>query len=60
MGLKLLKKSIYIYLKIIENKPVFNDIIYFPTNKNNYITYKKLITLFSLKNFAIISTNKDY
>jgi small subunit ribosomal protein S8 len=60
-GFKVTAKLIYIYLKINNNKPVFRDIIYFSQkNKNNYLSYKKLILFFGLKNFAIISTNMVY
>jgi hypothetical protein len=48
-------------LKITNNKPAFRDIVFYSTNnKNNYISYKKLILFFGLKNFAIISTNMVY
>lgn len=60
-GFKVTEKLIYVYLKINLNKPVFKDIIYFSqNNKNNYLSYKKLILFFGLKNFAIISTNIVY
>lgn len=60
-GFKVAKYDIFIYLKINNNKPVFRDIVYFSQkNKNNYISYKKLILFFGLKNFAIVSTNKVY
>jgi ribosomal protein S8 len=60
-GFKVTEKLIYIYLKINNNKPVFKDIVYFSQkNKNNYLSYKKLILFFGLKNFAIISTNMVY
>jgi ribosomal protein S8 len=60
-GFKVTENNIYIYLKIINNKPAFRDIVFFSTNnKNNYISYKKLILFFGLKNFAIISTNMVY
>jgi len=59
-GFKINEKeySIYIYLKISNLKPIFKDIIFFPSNnKNNYMSYKKLISFFGLKNFGIVSTN---
>lgn len=60
-GFKVTENNIYVYLKITNNKPVFRDIVFFSTNnKNNYISYKKLILFFGLKNFAIISTNIVY
>jgi len=60
-GFKVTEKLIYIYLKINNNKPIFRDIVYFSqNNKNNYLSYKKLILFFGLKNFAIISTNIVY
>ena len=60
-GFKVTDKLIYVYLKINLNKPVFRDIVYFSqNNKNNYLSYKKLILFFGLKNFAIISTNMVY
>jgi len=52
------EKLIYIYLKISNLKPILKDIIFFPSNnKNNYMSYKKLISYFGLKNFGIVSTN---
>lgn len=60
-GFKATDYYIYIYLKINQNKSVFTDICFFPNkNKQSYISYKKLITFFGLKNFAIISTNIVY
>lgn len=60
-GFKVTENNIYVYLKITNNKPVFRDIVFYSTNnKNNYISYKKLILFFGLKNFAIISTNIVY
>ena len=60
-GFKVTDNLIYVYLKINTNKPLFRDIIYFTqNNKNNYLSYKKLILFFGLKNFAIISTNMVY
>ena len=60
-GFKVTDNLIYVYLKININKPMFRDIIYFAqNNKNNYLSYKKLILFFGLKNFAIISTNMVY
>jgi ribosomal protein S8 len=60
-GFKVTENLIYVYLKINNNKPLFKDIIYFTrNNKNNYLSYKKLILFFGLKNFAIISTNMVY
>lgn len=60
-GFKVTDKIIYVYLKLNNNTPPFRDIIYFSTNnKNNYLSYKKLILFFGLKNFAIISTNVVY
>lgn len=60
-GFKVTEKFIYVYLKINLNKPAFKDIVYFSQkNKNNYLSYKKLILFFGLKNFAIISTNIVY
>lgn len=50
--------SIYIYLKISENRNIFKDLVYFPpSNHKNYISYKGLMLMFGLKNFAIVSTN---
>ena len=55
---RITEKIIFVYLKINNNKPIFRDIVYFSqNNKNNYLSYKKLILFFGLKNFAIISTN---
>jgi ribosomal protein S8 len=60
-GFKVTENNIYVYLKITNNKPAFRDIVFYSTNnKNNYISYKKLILFFGLKNFAIISTNMVY
>lgn len=60
-GFKVTENNIFIYLKINNNKPIFKDIVYFSRkNKNNYISYKKLILFFGLKNFMIISTSMDY
>jgi len=52
------QESVHIYLKIVENRNIFKDLIYFSsTNRKNYISYKRLMLLFGLKHFAIISTN---
>ena len=60
-GFKVTENNIYVYLKVNNNKPAFRDIVFYSTNnKNNYISYKKLILFFGLKNFAIISTNIVY
>lgn len=60
-GFKAADYDIYIYLKINSNKSLFNDICFFPNNNSqSYISYKKLITFFGLKHFAIISTNIVY
>jgi len=57
-GFKVTENFIFIYLKLNNNKPAFKDIVFFSQkNKNNYISYKKLILFFGLKNFMIISTN---
>jgi len=52
------QQSIHVYLKISENRNIFKDLVYFsPSNRKNYISYKGLMLMFGLKNFAIISTS---
>jgi ribosomal protein S8 len=51
-------KKIYVFLKIANFKPTILDIAYFcPKNRHNYLPYKKLVSLYGLKNFCILSTN---
>lgn len=52
-------RHIYVFFKLTNFKLSILDIAYFcPRNKNNYLTYKKLITYYGLKNFGIVSTNQ--
>ena len=53
-------RYIYVFLKLNNFKLSILDIAYFcPRNKNNYLTYNKLISSYGLKNFGIVSTNQD-
>lgn len=59
-GFNINQFNLYVFLKPAQI-PVFRDIAYFPSNnKKSYISYKKLIVFFGLKNFLIISTNIVY
>lgn len=51
-------KHIYVFLKISQYQSSIFDIAYFcPKNKHSYLTYKKLVRFYGLKNFGIVSTN---
>jgi ribosomal protein S8 len=50
--------KIFVFLKLNNFKSSILDIAYFcPKNKHSYLTYKKLIRFYGLKNFGIVSTN---
>lgn len=52
------RKNIYVFLKIAAFRSMILDIAYFcPKNRHNYLPYKKLVSLYGLKNFGILSTN---
>ena len=54
-------KKIYVFLKVVNFRPSILDIAFFcPKNKHSYLSYKKLVSLYGLKTFGIISTNIDY
>tara|TARA_B100000424_G_C22481046_1_gene280788 strand:+ start:29 stop:412 length:384 start_codon:yes stop_codon:yes gene_type:complete len=49
---------IYVFLKLNKGNSSILDLAYFcPKNKYSYLTYKKLVALYGLKNFGIVSTN---
>lgn len=58
-GFRVVENSfIYIFFKLNFFRLSVLDIAYFsPNNRNNFLSYKKLISLFGLKNFGIVSTN---
>ena len=52
------QKTINIFFKVDFFKLSILDIAYFcPKNRHNYLSYKKLVSLYGLKNFGIISTS---
>jgi len=52
------KKTIYVFFKLSFFRLSILDLAYFcPKNRHNYLSYKKLISLYGLKNFGIISTD---
>ncbi len=54
-------KKIYVFLKLNNNDYTISDMAYFAhNNKNNYLTYKKLVVFYGLKNFGIVTTYKDF
>lgn len=53
-------KKIYVFMKVNNFTYGILDIAYFvPRNKHSYLTYKKLVACYGLKNFGIVSTNQD-
>lgn len=52
-------RYIYVFFKFNNFTLSILDLAFFcPRNKNNYLTYNKLISAYGLKNFGIVSTNQ--
>jgi len=50
---------IYVFLKMVNFKASILDIAYFcPKNKHSCLSYRKLVSLYGLKNFGIVSTSQ--
>ncbi|MBV36166.1 MAG: 30S ribosomal protein S8 [Rickettsiales bacterium] len=54
-------RQIHVFLKMVNFKASILDIAYFcPKNKHSCLSYKKLVSLYGLKTFGIVSTDQDY